>query len=89
MFWHVAVSWLWSFAEGWPPLPSWSIISLLQRVVEGRLELLADGTNSVVDLSSLLRSNAARFEVLFEARNQGSLLMQQLVGRGASFTSQT
>ncbi|MBL9171787.1 MAG: hypothetical protein JNN07_28920 [Verrucomicrobiales bacterium] len=52
----------------------------LQRVVEGRLELLADGTNSVIDLASWQRSDATSREVLLEARNQGSLLMPQLGG---------
>jgi hypothetical protein len=52
----------------------------LQRVVEGRLELLADGTNSVIDLSSWHRSDATSRDVLLEARNQGTLAMPQLVG---------
>ena len=52
----------------------------LERVTEGRLDVLADGTNSIVNLASLQRSDATRREVLFEARNQGRVLIPKMGG---------
>ncbi len=56
------------------------ILSNLPSVIEGTLEFLADGTNSLVDLGGLQQSLATSRLVTFEARNSGRMWIPQLPG---------
>ncbi len=58
------------------------ILSNLTTVAEGTLVFSANGSNSVVDLSGLQRSDATLRNVLFEAENSGTILMPQFAGGG-------
>jgi hypothetical protein len=61
------------------------ILNRLAVIADGNLSFLADGTNSMVDLSALTESLAAQRTVSFEARNTGTVLMPLLAG-GPSVT---
>jgi hypothetical protein len=56
------------------------LLGNLSSLAEGSVSFLADGTNSVIDLSSLTQSFATNHSVSLEARNAGVILVPILQG---------
>ncbi len=56
------------------------VLSNLTTIAEGTLNFLADGTNSLLDLSALQQMLATVRPVTFEARNRGTVWMPLLTG---------
>ncbi len=52
----------------------------LASIREGQVNVLADGTNSVIDLSALEESSATQRTVNLDARNSGAILTPALTG---------